>query len=139
MKKWLYVIFGVAFLGLCLLFWQKPGVAEEQEHEGKKPFTLILQWVPQAQFAGYYVALEKGLYREKGLDVRIIRGGADRGGVDYVQRGEADFAVLFLSGALAARDQGVPLVNVAQVVNQSNLMLIGWKDQGIESVQQLHG
>ncbi len=137
MKK-LYVNLGVLFLGLCLFFWQKPGMAEQQEAEGKKPVTLILQWVPQAQFAGYYVALEKGLYREKGLDVRIIRGGADRDGVDYVQRGEADFAVLFLSGALAARDQGVPLVNVAQIVNQSNLMLIGWKDQGIESVQQLH-
>lgn len=139
MKKGICVIVGVAFLGLCLFFWQERGAAGEQGGESKKPFTLILQWVPQAQFAGYYVALEKGLYKEKGLDVRVIRGGPDRDGVDYLQRGEADFAVLFLSGALSARDQSVPVVNLAQVVNQSNLMLIGWKDQGVESVQQLNG
>jgi len=104
-----------------------------------KPVTLILQWMPQAQFAGYYVALEKGIYREHGLDVQIIRGGPDRDGVEYLENGDADFAIMFLSGALLARDRNVPLVHLGQIVNQSNLMLVGWKDKGIYDASSLDG
>lgn len=104
-----------------------------------KPLRLILLWMPQAQFAGYYVALEKGIYRDYGLDVRIIRGGPDRDGVDYLERGEADVAILFLSGALLARNRDVPLVHLGQVVNRSNLMLVGWKDKGVTDNLALDG
>ena len=86
--------------------------------------TLILQWAPQAQFAGYYVALEKGFYRDHGLDVEVIPGGSTIDPVDALKSGEADFAISFLSGALTAAAEGVPLVNVAQVVNRSNLMIV---------------
>lgn len=104
-----------------------------------KPVTLILQWMPQAQFAGYYVALDKGIYREHGLDVRIIRGGPDRDGVEYLEKGDADFAIMFLSGALSGRDRDVPLVHLGQIVNQSNLMLVGWKEKGIKDARSLNG
>lgn len=106
---------------------------------GGRPVTLILQWLPQAQFAGYYVALDKGFYRDFGLDVSIIRGGPDRDSVEYLKQGKADFAILFLSGALTARDKEIPLVHVGQIVNQSNLMLVGWKDKGINNAASLNG
>ena len=86
--------------------------------------TLLLQWEPQAQFAGYYMALEKGFYSDHGLDVEIIPGGPAIDPVEYLKNGKVDFATTFLSGALTAAGEGVALVNVAQVVNRSNLMIV---------------
>jgi NitT/TauT family transport system substrate-binding protein len=86
--------------------------------------TLILQWEPQAQFAGYYMALEKGFYRDHGLDVEVIPGGPAIDPVKYLQAGKADFATSFLTGAITSAARGVPLVDVAQVVNRSSLMIV---------------
>jgi len=86
--------------------------------------TLILQWAPQAQFAGYYMALEKGFYLDHGLDVEVIPGGPAIDPVGYLESGKADFATSFLSGAISAAAEGAPLVNVAQVVNRSSLMIV---------------
>lgn len=126
---------------MLLLFFSSLGSAafDKAGETPAKPFTLILLWMPQAQFTGYYVALDKGFYRDYGLDVRIIRGGPDRDGLAYLEKGEADFAVMFLSGALSGRDKGIPVVHLGQVVNQSNLMLVGWKDAGINDPRSLDG
>jgi NitT/TauT family transport system substrate-binding protein len=86
--------------------------------------TLILQWEPQAQFAGYYMALEKGFYRDHGLDVDIVPGGPAIDPVGALKSGTADFATSFLTGAITAATEGVPLVDVAQVVNGSSLMIV---------------
>jgi NitT/TauT family transport system substrate-binding protein len=86
--------------------------------------TLILQWEPQAQFAGYYMALEKGFYRAHGLDVEVVPGGPAIDPVAYLQSGKADFATSFLTGAITAAASGVPLVDVGQVVNRSSLMIV---------------
>lgn len=104
-----------------------------------KPVTLILQWAPQSQFAGYYVALDKGIYAKHGLDLTILRGGPDREQVDYLLRGRAQYATRWLTTALEDMDRGVPLKHVAQVINRSNLAIVGWKDRGIESAQDLSG
>ena len=87
------------------------------------PVRLMLQWTHQAQFAGYYVALEKGFYREQGLDVSIVSGGPGLEPAEYLVRGEVDFASLWLSAALSHSDRERALVNVAQIVNSSNLVL----------------
>jgi NitT/TauT family transport system substrate-binding protein len=113
--------------------------ASARSQAALKPVTLILHWMPQSQFAGYYMALEKGLYRDRGLDVTILRGGPDRDPVEYLQTGKADFATLFLTGALVARDQGAPIVHIAQIVNTSNLMLIAHRAAGITSLDDLQG
>lgn len=89
--------------------------------------TLILQWEPQAQFAGYYMALEKGFYRDHGLDVEIVPGGPAIDPVGSLKSGEADFATSFLTGAITAAAEGVPLVDVGQVVNRSSLMIVARK------------
>lgn len=89
--------------------------------------TVVLQWQHQAQFAGCYMALAKGMYARQGLDVRIRRGGPDVRPVELMRTGGVDFATMMLSQALGERAQGVPLVHLAQVVNRSNFLLIAWR------------
>jgi NitT/TauT family transport system substrate-binding protein len=103
------------------------------------PVRLVLCWRHQAQFAGYYAALKQGLYARHGLGVTIVSGGPNRDPVDLIREGKADVAVLPLSAALLAREHGVSVVNLAQVVNRSNLMLVAWRDRGIRHVKDLRG
>lgn len=99
----------------------------------------MLQWTHQAQFAGYYMAQEKGIYAEHGLDVTILRGGPDRDQGEYLREGRADFATRWLVSALKDASQGIAVRNIAQIVNRSNAVLIAWKDRGIEGVHDLDG
>lgn len=89
-----------------------------------KPLRIMLQWTHQAQFAGYYVALEKGFYREHGIEVEIVSGGPGREPAEFLRRGEVDFASLWLSSALIRSAKGESLLQVAQIVNASNMVLI---------------
>lgn len=100
---------------------------------------FIPQWIPQAQFAGYYMALEKGFYRKHGLDVTILRGGPTAPASDLVEQGRADFGSLFLATAIASRARGVKLVNLAQIVQRSSIMLVTKKKSGILEPQDLQG
>ena len=85
---------------------------------------LVLQWEPQAQFAGYYAAAEQGYYRDHGLDVEILSGGPGIDPIAELRSGRAEFATSFLSGAMTAAEEGEPLVCVSQIVNRSNLLLV---------------
>ena len=96
-------------------------------------FTIQLKWVTQAQFAGYFVALEKGFYEEEGLNVTIKPGGPDIAPPQVIAAGGADVIVEWMPAALAARERGVPLVNVAQFFNRSGMMLTCLKSSGISS------
>ncbi|MBN2808455.1 MAG: ABC transporter substrate-binding protein [Deltaproteobacteria bacterium] len=104
-----------------------------------KKVTFIPQWVPQAQFAGYYVALETGIYQEHGLDVEIISGGPQRSSADYLANKKADFASLWLVTALDLCNQGIKVVNLAQIVQRSALMLVAKKSSGILKPTDLEG
>ena len=88
--------------------------------------TLQLKWVTQAQFAGYYVAKEKGYYDEEGLDVDIKPGGPDIAPAQVIAGGGADVVVDWMPSALATREKGVALVNIAQPFKHSGLMLTCW-------------
>ncbi|MEQ6250555.1 ABC transporter substrate-binding protein [Sulfitobacter sp. HNIBRBA3233] len=101
--------------------------------------TLQLQWVTQSQFAGYYVAQEKGYYEEEGLDVTILPGGPDIAPPQVLAGGGADAMLNWMPSALAAREKGLPVVNIAQPFKTSGLMLTCWKDTGIESVEDFKG
>jgi NitT/TauT family transport system substrate-binding protein len=103
------------------------------------PATFLPQWTPQAQFAGYFVAFEKGFYRNHGIDLKILQGGPDRQASQFLQDGKADFATLWLSTALQLRDRGLPIVNVSQVVQRSALMLVAKKSSGIREPADLNG
>ena len=99
--------------------------------------TLQLKWVTQAQFAGYYVTQDKGFYEEEGLDVTILPGGPDIAPPQVIAGGGADVMVEWMPAALAAREKGLPLVNIAQPFKSSGMMLTCWKDAGIESSEDL--
>ena len=101
--------------------------------------TLQLQWVTQAQFAGYYVALDKGFYEEEGLDVTVLAGGPDIAPPQVLAGGGADAMLNWMPSALAAREKGLPVVNIAQPFKTSGLMLTCWKDTGITSVSDFKG
>ncbi len=101
--------------------------------------TLQLKWVPQAQFAGYYVAAAKGYYKDEGLDVTIKPGGPDVSPVQVIAGGGADVVVDWMPDALASREKGVPLVNIAQVFNHSGLLLVCKKSSGVTSPKDFKG
>ena len=106
-----------------------PGAREARGAAQQRPVRLALHWRPQAQFAGYYVGVQKGIYAAHGLDVTVIPGGPDTDSFKELRAGRADFALGFLSGALSANDGGEPLVDVCQVVNRSSLLLVAWADR----------
>ncbi|MEZ5829891.1 MAG: ABC transporter substrate-binding protein [Dongiaceae bacterium] len=95
--------------------------------------TLQLKWVTQAQFAGYFVAKDKGYYDEVGLDVTIKPGGPDINPSQVIAGGGADVVVDWMPSALATREKGVPLVNIAQVFQKSGMMLTCRNDSGVTS------
>ena len=101
--------------------------------------TLQLQWVTQSQFAGYYVAADKGFYEEEGLDVTILSGGPDIAPPQVLAGGGADAMLNWMPSALAAREKGLPVVNIAQPFKTSGLMLTCWKDTGITGPQDFKG
>jgi len=94
---------------------------------------LQLKWVTQAQFAGYYVAQAKGFYEEEGLNVTILPGGPDIAPTQVIAGGGADVIVEWMPAALAAREKGLPLVNIAQPFASSGMMLTCLKETGITS------
>jgi NitT/TauT family transport system substrate-binding protein len=126
-----------AVLALVLLLAVLPAAGGGQE----KPaiVSFIPQWHPQAQFAGYYVAYEKGFYQRHGLDVKILKGGPDRPPSELLARGRADFGTMFLTTGIIQRSRGEKLVNLAQIVQRSALMLVAKKTSGINTPADLNG
>jgi NitT/TauT family transport system substrate-binding protein len=101
--------------------------------------TLQLKWVTQAQFAGYYVAKAKGFYKDADLDVTINPGGPDVAPPQIIAGGGADVVIDWMPSALASREKGVPLVNIAQPFKKSGLELTCRADTGIKKPADLKG
>jgi NitT/TauT family transport system substrate-binding protein len=122
----------IVLLLLSLLAFAPSGEARER-------VVLQLKWLPQAQFAGYYVAQAKGFYRQQGLDVTIEPGGPDLAPARALASGKADVAVDWLASALNARENGMPLVNIAQIFQRSGLELTCERDSGVRIPADLKG
>ncbi|SFP72117.1 ABC transporter substrate-binding protein [Tranquillimonas alkanivorans] len=122
-------------IGGALALMMGAGVAHAQEDE----LTLQLKWVTQGQFAGYYVAKEKGFYEDAGLDVTIKPGGPDIAPTQVIAGGGADVVVEWMPAALAARERGLPLVNIAQPFKKSGMMLTCLKETGVEGPEDFPG
>lgn len=101
--------------------------------------TLQLKWVTQAQFAGYYVALDKGFYADEGLNVTIKPGGPDIAPAQVIAGGGADVVLDWMPSALASREKGLALVNIAQPFKSSGMMLTCRKDAGVASPEDFAG
>ena len=101
--------------------------------------TLQLQWFAQAQFAGYYAAEDGGIYDNYCLDVTIMEGGVDIVPQQQLASGAADFAVSWVPKVLVSNEQGMNLVNVAQVFQRSGTLQVSWADSGINSPADMAG
>jgi NitT/TauT family transport system substrate-binding protein len=101
--------------------------------------TLQLKWVTQAQFAGYYVAKDKGFYEEEGLNVTILPGGPDVAPTQVLAAGGADVVVDWMPPALAAREKGLAMVNIAQPFKSSGMMLTCLKESGVATTADFKG
>ncbi|MFT6024255.1 MAG: NitT/TauT family transport system substrate-binding protein [Ascidiaceihabitans sp.] len=101
--------------------------------------TLQLKWVTQAQFAGYYVALDKGFYEAEDLNVTIKPGGPDIAPTQVLAGGGADVTVDWMPSALAAREKGLAMVNIAQPFKSSGMMLTCRKDAGVATTDDFPG
>ena len=117
---------------LALGLWATGGMAAED-------VKLQLKWVTQAQFAGYYVAKDKGFYKEEGLNVTILPGGPDIAPTQVIAGGGADVVIDWMPSALAAREKGLPLVNIAQPFKSSGMMLTCLKESGITKPEDFRG
>ena len=117
--------------------------AEEAAASGEctelTPVNLQLQWFAQAQFGGYYAAKDKGYYEAQCLDVTILEGGVDIVPQTALAQGNADFAIAWVPKALASREQGAGIVNVAQVFQRSGTLQVAWADSGITTPADFKG
>ncbi len=127
---------GVGMLKRWLLLFCLPlnSVAGELE-----PLSMQLRWITQAQFAGYYVALDKGFYQKRGLDVTILPGGPNLDPSQNLRSGFIDVGIEWLPHALLQREQGNQIVNIAQIFDRTGYTLSCRKDRGITSLKDLHG
>ena len=104
-----------------------------------KRATLMPLWSPQAQFAGYYVALDKGMYARHGIDLVILPAGPGHSPAQSLEDGTADFVVLWLTTAIQHRSRDHRLVNLAQVIQTSSMMLVARRTSGIRTVADMNG
>ncbi|MCB1971666.1 MAG: ABC transporter substrate-binding protein [Geminicoccaceae bacterium] len=124
---------------LATLFATTAIVLSAQAALAADTVTLQLKWVTQAQFGGYYVAADKGFYEDEGLDVTIKPGGPDIAPPQVITGGGADVIVDWMPSALASREKGVPLVNIAQPFKRSGMMLTCLKESGIKGPEDFKG
>jgi NitT/TauT family transport system substrate-binding protein len=95
------------------------------------PVSLQLQWVTQAQFAGYFAAIDQGFYTDAGLDVTILEGAVDIVPQQVVASGGAEFGIAWVPKALVSREEGADIVNIGQVFQRSGTLEVSWADSGI--------
>ena len=106
---------------------------------GLTKVTLQLQWLAQAQFAGYYAAKAQGFYAAEGLDVTIKEAGTDTVPITSVQQGKADYAISWVPKVLASLEQGVNVTNVAQIFERSGTTQISFTNKNITTPAALKG
>jgi NitT/TauT family transport system substrate-binding protein len=131
-------------LGVLLLLIAATSAGAQEIDEPDEPaapdtLTLQLKWLPQTQFAGYYIAQSQGYYVDEGLDVAIVPGGSDVDPIETIRRGQADVIIEWMPAALVARQNGTALVNIAQIFQTSGQTVACRKDSGIAVPDDLRG
>lgn len=133
MKKWMYIICSVFLLTAC-----SGGGNTSEQKEGHKKVTVVLDWTPNTNHTGLYVAKEKGYFEEQGLDVDIILPG-EAGADQLVASGKAEFGVGYQESVTQARVQDVPLVSIAAVIQHNTSGFASPKDKGITTPKDFEG
>ncbi|SIS07910.1 ABC transporter substrate-binding protein [Microbacterium sp. RURRCA19A] len=143
-RRALGALAGIAVASLALSACAGGSSAPAESSGDFTPLTSVklqLQWLPQAQFAGYYVALDKGYFQEEGFDkVDVVPSGGDIVPQDALVAGDVDFAVAWVPKVLGTMEnQGVELTDIAQVFQKSGTTQVSWKDSGITKVDDFEG
>ncbi|MFO1445659.1 ABC transporter substrate-binding protein [Bacillus sp. Bva_UNVM-123] len=139
MKKWLTVIFTVLVLVGCGKSNEQvtPSGNDKDQKEPKK-VSVVLDWTPNTNHTGLYVAKEKGFFAEEGLDVEIIMPG-EAGADQLTATGKADFGVSYQESITQARIQGVPLVSIAAVIQHNTSGFASPTEKNITSPKDFTG
>ncbi|MEO9321841.1 ABC transporter substrate-binding protein [Nocardioides sp. C4-1] len=141
---------GAGVVALVLGLTAMSGCAQKDDDDGGggsggdasgdlTPVKLQLQWVPQAQFAGYYAAVDQGYYEDEGLDVEIVAGGVDIVPQEVLAAGDVDYAISWVPKVLGSIEQGAAITNVAQIFERSGTLGVSFKDAGIASPADFKG
>ena len=140
MRKSRWLLFAALLAGVVLALAACGGDDDGGGSDGDlDKVTLQSKWVVQAQFAGYYAALDQGFFEDEGLDVTIRPGGPDIVPEQVVLGGQAEFGINWLDSLLATRDKGQDIVNIAQVFTRSGMTEVTWKDSGLDQITELRG
>ncbi len=115
------------------------GTAATGECDALVPVSLQLQWFTQAQFAGYFAARDKGFYEDMCLDVTIVEGGVEIVPQTQLANGDVDFALAWVPKALASREAGADIVNIAQIYQRSGTLQVSFADKGITTPEDFAG
>ncbi len=120
-----------ATLALALVGAACSSAAKSSSPTKTKAVKLQLQWVTQAQFAGYYAAVDQGYFKDMGLDVTILEGSVDIVPAKVLTSGGADFAISWVPKALASKEAGADIIDVAQVFQRSGTRQVSFKDKSV--------
>ncbi|HTY37272.1 MAG TPA: ABC transporter substrate-binding protein [Bacteroidota bacterium] len=131
------IVARIVLLWGCLLFI--PLGQSLAQNKDLKKVTFLPMWVPQPQFAGYYMAKEKGIYARHGLDVTIVTGGFTQDVLGSLKSGTVTFGTMFLYSGVMERARGTKIVNIAQIFQQSAIMFVAKKKSGIKTLQDFNG
>lgn len=140
MKKWVVTLMlAMAVLALAACQSKEEPKKEEAAKEDQlEKITMVLDWTPNTNHTGLYVAEAQGYFKDQGLDVEIIQPG-DAGADQLVASGKADFGISYQEGVTLARTQGVPLVSIAAIIQHNTSGFAAPKDKGITSPKDFEG
>jgi ABC-type nitrate/sulfonate/bicarbonate transport system substrate-binding protein len=130
------------FMVFILLFAACSGTKDQAQEEGSmslEPVTVVLDWFPNTNHTGLYVALEKGFFADEGLDVEIIQPGEGNTSEQLVASGQVQFGVSYQEAVTQARAQDVPVVSIAAVIQHNTSAFASLKEDGIETVKDFEG
>lgn len=136
--RWLALV-AVLALAAAACGSDSGGTGNAEDCETVDTVRLQLQWVAQAQFAGYFVADDLGYYADQCLDVEILEGAVEIVPQQVLATGGAEFGLAWVPKALVSREQGADIINIAQVFERSGTLMVSFADQGIASVGDFAG
>ncbi|AGK53361.1 ABC transporter substrate-binding protein [Bacillus sp. 1NLA3E] len=140
MKKWLVLLFAALLITGCSTSKKVDNAQQKKQdkQDALKKVTVVLDWTPNTNHTGLYVAKEKGYFKEQGLDVKIIMPG-EAGADQLVASGKSQFGVGYQEGVTQARIQGVPLVSIAAVIQHNTSGFASPAEKNIKSPKDFTG
>ncbi|RFA35522.1 ABC transporter substrate-binding protein [Virgibacillus dokdonensis] len=138
MKKFIMLSLLIVLLTACNANDSEQGKEEKSADKARKEVSVVLDWTPNTNHTGLYVAKEKGYFEEQGLDVDIKMPG-EAGADQLVASGKADFGVSYQEGITEARVQDIPIVSIAAVIQHNTSGFASPKEKDITEPKDFEG